>query len=491
MRSWLIILLMLISSKLFASNTQVITVAISSAPNNLNPFFSTDASSQNINRLVHRSLISINANMEYQCDACETFSSKMVGKKQVFTFKIKRDIKFQDGSSLMVDDIKKSWEYYANDKKIKSIFNKAFSSLENVNIIDSETVELVYKTFSLENLSNLTLLKLIKMKNESIVGCGNYFIKNSTPLEIEVETRLPNYPSFKFKIVKDETTLSLKLINKEIDLAVASMSPRKVTWLRSQKNILQVWERPSNNFIFMAVNHRNKLLSDLRLRKAISLLIPRDDILKYKLQNTAVLSLGMFSPSFVDMYEDGPKEEYNPEMAESLLAELGLGKNGKKLELKWIVSNNKASIEVAEVIQNYLEKASFKINLQIQEWGTYMNSYKAGKFDLLIGQWVGLTGPDMLNFVYHTKSSPPAGGNRTSYSNGKIDMILDQATVETNDKKRNELYKTAHREIKKNYASINLWHPNIVWVGSRCLKNVELTPTGSFELLPKVLKSCE
>jgi peptide/nickel transport system substrate-binding protein len=170
---------------------------------------------------------------------------------------------------------------------------------------------------------------------------------------------------------------------------------------------------------------------------------------------------------------------------------MGLGKNGKKIELKWIVSNNKASIEVAEVMQNYLEKAGFKINLQIQEWGTYMSSYKAGKFDLLIGQWVGLTGPDMLNFVYHSKSTPPAGGNRTSYSNKNIDMVLDQATVETNDKKRNELYKVAHREIKKNYASINLWHPNIVWVGSRCLKNVELTPTGSFELLPKVLKSCE
>jgi peptide/nickel transport system substrate-binding protein len=244
---------MLISSKLYASNAQVLTVAISSAPNNLNPFFSTDASSQNINRLVHRSLISINSKMEYQCDACETFTSKMVGKKQVFTFKIKPDLKFQDGSSLLVEDIKQSWDYYANDKKIKSVFNKAFSSLESVNIIDSKTVELVYKNFSLENLSNLTLLKLLKIKDEKIIGCGDYFIKNATPLEIEVQTNRQGYPNFKFKIVKDETTLSLKLINKEVDLAVATMSPRKVAWLRSRKNILQVWERPSNNFIFMAV----------------------------------------------------------------------------------------------------------------------------------------------------------------------------------------------------------------------------------------------
>jgi peptide/nickel transport system substrate-binding protein len=174
-----------------------------------------------------------------------------------------------------------------------------------------------------------------------------------------------------------------------------------------------------------------------------------------------------------------------------LLTAAGYGTNGKKLEIDWKISNNKASIEVAEVIQNYFEKAGIVVNLSIQEWGTYMNSFKGGQFDVVVGQWVGFTGPYMLSFVYHSANIPPRGGNRTSYKNSIVDNLLDRATIETDSDKRIKLYKQAQRLITNDYAAINLWHPNIIWIGSPCLRHLELNPTGSFDTLPKVEKNCE
>ena len=249
----------------------------------------------------------------------------------------------------------------------------------------------------------------------------------------------------------------------------------------------------------MGLNLKKEIFQDIRVRKAISLLIPREDLLKYKLKNTAILSNGMFSPAFADLYTPKPVDAYDVNQARKLLSEAGykknnkglLEKNGKPFVIDWKVSNNKASIEVVEVMVHFLEQEGFTINLSIQEWGTYMSAFKAGKFDIIVAQWVGFTGPDMMSFVFHSKNIPPKGGNRTSYHNTEFDRTIDLATVETNATKRTKLYKDALEIVNNDYAYINLWHPNIIWIGNNCLKNLEIDSTGGFYPLEKLSKSHE
>ncbi|MBC7429485.1 MAG: ABC transporter substrate-binding protein [Bacteriovorax sp.] len=484
---------------------ETINVAISAAPNSMTPFYSTDANSQNINRLIHSSLVDFNDSMQFVCVACETFTDKMSTGKQIVTFKLRQDLTFSDGTKVSAADVKKSFEYFARDEKIKSTFIGTFESIENVNVIDDHTVEFVYKNFSLENVSNLSLLKIVKLKNGSreliepmdVIGCGEYVLKNIHPLEILVEPRKVGKPVLVFKVVKDETTLALKIINKEIDLSVANMSPRKIFWMKSRPGI-KVWNIPSANYQFMGINHKRDLFKDVRVRKAFSLLIPRDDLLKYKLKDTAVLSTGLFSPTFGEMYDKGDVEKYDVEAARKLLAEAGwkkskkgfLEKDGKQMEIDWKVSNNKASIEVVEVLQHFFEQEGMIVNVSIQEWGTYMAAFKTGKFDIVIGQWVGFTGPDILKYAFHSTNTPPKGGNRIGYNNPALDAVLDEATIETDPVKRTALYKHALQMVNSDYGYINLWHPNIIWIGRSCLSDIKLESSGSFYPLKTLEKNC-
>ncbi len=82
----------LLSVLAHGKSQEKINIAISAAPNNLNPFFSTDANSQNINRLVHKSLIDFNQKMQFECKACRTYSESMVGSKQVLKFSLREDL---------------------------------------------------------------------------------------------------------------------------------------------------------------------------------------------------------------------------------------------------------------------------------------------------------------------------------------------------------------------------------------------------------------
>lgn len=482
-----------------------INIAISATPTSLAPFYSTDANAQNINRLVHSALVDFNDKMQSVCLACESFKETLRSEKHIITFTLKKNLTFTDAQEVTAQDVKNSFEYFARNQQINSTFMGSFESIENVNVLDKLTVEFIYKNFSLENLSNLSLLKILKLKDpkkatvetDDIIGSGDYYIKSQLPLEIVIAPRNSSKPTLVFKVVKDETTLALKLINKEIDLSVANMSPRKVFWLKSQPGI-SVWQLPSGNYQFMGLNQKREIFQDIKVRKAMSLLLPRKEILEHKLKNTAVLSVGMFSPAFGNLYESVEVERNDKELARQLLKEAGwiknknglLEKNGKLFEIDWKVSNNKASIEVVEVLQHFLQKEGMIVNVSIQEWGTYMSSFKGGKFDIVVGQWIGFTGPDMLKFVFHSTNVPPKGGNRVGYNNPMVDSLLDKATVETNEEKRTTLYKQALKMINSDYAAINLWHPNIIWIGRSCLSDIKLQATGSFTPLTTLEKNC-
>ena len=481
-----------------------IRVAMSSTPTSLVPFYSTDANSQNINRLTHCALVDMNSEMLHECRACSSFFEKFVGNKHIITFKLKGGLSFSDGSPVSASDVVSSWQYFAKDATINSSFMGSFASIESVRALNQEMVEITFSEFSLENLSNLALLKIVKLKNgvkknldiNEVLGCGRYRVESVSPLEIKILPREKKNVPMIFKVVKDETTLALKLINKEIDLSVASISPRKMIWLEENSRELKIYKRPSSNYLFMGLNQTKETLKPLKFREALSLLIPREKLLKYKLKNSAVLARGMFSPAFTEMYEALPLDDYNPTKAQKIFSELGyrlnknggLEKNGKKLSLEWIVSNNKSSIEMAETIMHEFNRAGINIELNVMEWSSFMNSFKSGRFDLVVSQWIGFSGPDMLRFVFHSKNIPPAGGNRIHYDNPQFDRLIDEASVQRDSKKRLDLYKKAHRIVMADRPYINLWHPNIVWIANRCVDNIKLDPIGGFDALLDVVK---
>lgn len=484
-----------------------LNVAISSAPNNLNPFFSTDANSQNINRLVHITLTDFNKSMKFSCRLCKSYSERVEGGKHIISFLLRDDVFFWDGTLVTASDVKNSVEYYANDADIKSIFRFAFGKISDVRIIDKNSVELVYDKFSLENLSNLALLKILKIKKvkgqkigvPEIIGAGPYKYEKILPLRVDLTpARGQNLKKLSFKVVKDETTLALKILNEEIDISLANISPRKLFWLKKQKSGLAFDEIQSSNYVYMGINHRDDLLKDRQIRKAIAHLIPREDILKYKLKDTAVISNGFMSKAFSSYYRDLKFDEFDPVKSNQILSQLGYKKNsdgfyekdGKVLKLDWKVSNNSATVELVRTIKSYLNKNGIDLDVTTMEWGTFMKSVKTGNFDIMIGRWVGFTGPDIMNYVFHSKSLPPKGANRGAYINKELDEILDKAEAEVEEKNRADLYAKAQQILNQDYAYVNLWHPKIIWIRRKCLGDLSPWPNGSFLPLLEVKPKC-
>ena len=485
-----------------------IKLAVSSAPSNLSPFYATDANSQNINRLVHITLTDFSNEMSFTCRFCESYEERMDGKKHIIKFKLKQNVKFWDGEVVSAKDVYNSWKYFTDKEAINSKFGYGLSRITDVKIINDFEVELIYKGFNPDNISDLALLKIVKIKKEDIksnisyekvIGAGPYRIKRESELEVVLEPLVEGKPELIFKVVKDETTLALKLINKEIDLSLASISPRKLFWLKENVKGIDFHNVEGTNLIYMGINHKNEFLSELKVRKAISLLIPREKIIKYKLKGTATPASSFFSKSFTAMFIENGADKYNQEESSKLFEQAGFkknangfwAKNGKELALTFRVSNNKNTIETVETMKDYLKKGGVSVTVSVQEWGTFYRNLKQGNFDLVIGQWVGFTGPAILRFVFHSGSIPPNGANRGFFVNKEFDSYIDKATIEQNETKRNNYYKQALEISNREYSYINLWHPNIIWIGRSCIKNIDVQPNGSFLPLLDMVNDCE
>lgn len=503
--STLAILLLSLTFPLAQARSAELVVGLSSAPSNLSPFFATDANSQNINRLLYLTLTDFGRDMDFVCRACVSYEEKFVGPKHVLRFKLRTDLKFWDGTPIKAQDVIRSWEIFSNEESPKSIFRFAFKKIESFKALGDYELELIYPSYSADNISDLALLKILKIKAgandfalENLIGSGPYSLQSFSSLGVVIAPAFDKTKdALNFKVVKDETTLALKMMNKEIDLSVAQLSPRKIDWIENNVDHLNIIGERGTNYIYVGINHRNKHLGKLEFRQALDLMIPREKLVKYKMKDTAVLANGLFSPSFTSLYESQLKpSEYNPEKARELLRSIGyewvggaLTFNKEPVRLDWKISNNKAAEEVVDAISDEFTKNGIAMKKTVQEWGTFMHSMKTGQFDLVMSQWVGFTGPGMLSYVFASQSFPPAGANRGYFENKELDQLLAAASGPMTKEQRLLNYRKANAIAVKDRAYLSLWHPDIIWIARNCLKGVSPYPNGNFLPLLEIQSS--
>jgi len=91
--------------------------------------------------------------------------------------------------------------------------------------------------------------------------------------------------------------------------------------------------------------------------------------------------------------------------------------------------------------------------------------------------------PDIFDTAFHSRNFPPAGRNRSFYSNPRVDSLIDQARRETDQDVRKKLYAEIQEILAKDVPSVNLWYLNNVVVHGRRLRDVTLSPSGNYDFL--------
>jgi peptide/nickel transport system substrate-binding protein len=284
----------------------------------------------------------------------------------------------------------------------------------------------------------------------------------------------PHYSKLIIRTIEDPTTRFLALIGGDIDILFNALSPSRIEQ-SLQEPRLRVYRQTGTTFQYLGFNLRLPKFKDVRVRRALALAIDRESIIQHKLRGYAQIATSFLPPRNPFHNPNLPPINYNLSEAKKLLKEAKV----ENLEVEIKSSSDRDVLSYLLVIQESWEKIGVKVKIRPFEFGTFFSDVQQGNFEMFSLRWTGVTEPDLMNKVFHSREFPP-GRNRVFYSNPEVDQLLDQAFVEANELKRKQFYDRIQSMISKDLPYIPLWYPDNVVVGQRIIRNFDIDAAGAW-----------
>ncbi|MCL4439208.1 MAG: ABC transporter substrate-binding protein [Firmicutes bacterium] len=461
------------------SDTLIIGMAMDLAT--LDPAVSMDNASWKItypcyDRLVKYKTENGKGSTEVEPMAAESWQVSPDGKE--WTFTLRKDIKFHDGSPLNAQAVKFSF-----DRVLKMAKGPAdyFPTLASVDVVDDNTVKFTLKAafppflYTLAtNAGSIINPKVMEHEKDGDMASGwlGEHTMGSGPYQLVEWNReqhlklaaVDNYwggqPALKTiltKIVKDPSAQRLQLENGDIDIAegipVDQLEP-----LEGNQDI-KILENPSLLVNYVYLNNKKKPLDNSKVRQALNYAVDYDGMIKGVMQGNATQVKGPIPQGLWGHDPNVKQYKLDLDKAKQLLAEAGYPQG---FTLKLLYSDYKPWWEQeALTIQDNLSKIGVKVELEKLAWATLRDKVDRADFDICLGVWSpDYADPHMFMNYWFDSNNHGLAGNRAFYKNDQVDQLLREAARISDQKKRTELYRQAQDIVMEEAPYILLFQNN-------------------------------
>lgn len=193
---------------------------------------------------------------------------------------------------------------------------------------------------------------------------------------------------------------------------------------------------------YYMLNTTRKPLNDVRVRKALSLALDREEICS-KIMGAGEIPAYSLVPPGMEGYEGQTCAAEDPEEARRLLAEAGYpeGKGFPRMDI--LYNTDEAHQSVAELIRKQWQRElGIQIKTRNEEWASYLSSHRQMKYNVSRRGWIG-DYADPSTFL----DMMVTGGeqNNTGWSNAEYDRMIKAAAQEADPEKRMQIFRQSER----------------------------------------------
>ncbi len=471
-------------------------IALPSPPQTLNAWSDTSTWTIITLDMIYEPLATTDPDGKYIPWLAESWEASPDGK--VWTIKLRKDVKWQDGKPFTAEDVKFTFEYFKKDVTAKR-GHSDMDYLDHVEVVDDHTVKLhltepfvaVVNTM----LTNPILPKHIwepivskdgfvaskyEPKLSEVVGTGPFKVVEYKTNEYVKLVANENYwkgaPAVKnvvIQFVKEGDTQVLMIKKGEIDAAIhLAINPAVEKDLKAAGVKVHRYLRPY--FYHWGFNLKHFPFTEKKFRKAMAYAINLTEIVEIaRLGAGEPGSYGVMPAVWKDWYceEAGKMYSYNPEKAKQLLDELGWvdkdndgireTPDGKDVAFEiYPPSYDPARVRAAEMIRDYLKEIGVKVTVQVGDWkGVVWPGIKAHKFDsFILGAGPTEPDPDWMRLRFKTNAS----ANYYELSDPELDQLLEEQAVTLDVAKRKELACKIQLKLADLLPLITLYYPVII-----------------------------
>lgn len=369
----------------------------------LNPYECESEVNKSISMLLFDPLF--NVNNDFSTTAVIAESSSFANKNKL-SVKIKNGLTFTDGSAITAQDIVYSFVL----AKRSELYSPLLLNISDASADGNGSVVFTLKTADPYAAANLTF-PIIKANSDKDtnssddysaavpVGSGRYQLltENENRKLIVNQNRLGGYyPEYKQIGLKDitETSAVTSLFElNQIDFYTESFSEGAYKRYTGASTAFD-----TTNFVYLGINSDSNILKDPAVRRAISLLIDRNNISSVAFADFAKATSTPFHPSFY-----GTKGcsmipvKHDKDASIELLERAGFNTFNSagvryspisgQLQLRLAVNKeNGFKLAMARNIQQTLAEADIKVVLKEYSYNSYVNVVKEGAYELYIGE---------------------------------------------------------------------------------------------------------
>lgn len=217
---------------------------------------------------------------------------------------------------------------------------------------------------------------------------------------------------------------------------------------------------------YYRINTNKYPLNNINFRKALSLAIDRELIVKSILKGNQKISYS-FTPPDENGYNPKTKLDFNPIKAKEFLEKSGYDVNNPPLEI--LYNTSEGHQKIAQAIQEMWKKnLGLNVVLTNVDWKVYLTRETQGEFDISRAGWIG-DYPDPFTFLDMMVTN--RGNNKTGWSNSEFDNILKNAASQISTSDRYNLYEKAEKILIDELPVIPLYTYTRTYLLSQRVKN--------------------
>ncbi|MDD6089027.1 MAG: peptide-binding protein [Desulfovibrionaceae bacterium] len=473
-------------------------------PSNLIPYLSSDSASHEIADLLYIAPLRYDKNLRIEPYAAQSYEILDEGRR--IRFRLRDGLLWEDGQPLTADDVEFTYRLMI-DPRTPTPYADDFLAVSEFRKIDRLTFEVVYNTVYARALQTWMQAILPKhcLEGQDIrttrfarnpVGAGPFRLRewnSGSALRLEASPTYfqgrPRINTVVYRIIPDGATMFLELRARNLDLM--NLSPRQAlrqTTGSFWEKAFQKYEYLSSVYTFLGFNMTHPFFQDVRIRRALSMAISRQDIIDGVLMGKGIAANGPYKPGS-EFYNNGiAPVSQNIAEARRLLEECGwhdtdhdgiLDRDGHPFSFTILTNQgNEQRILTAVIIQNQWKKIGVSVKIRTVEWAAFIRDFiNEGRFDAVILGWTIGQDPDLYS-VWHSSAARKGGLNFTRYTNPEIDTLLEQGRSVFSAQQRKLLYDRFQEILNEEQPYCFLYVPLALPIVSSRFSNIEPAPAG-------------
>ena len=424
-------------------------------------------------------------------------------------FKLRKGVKFHDGSELTAEDVAFSIDRVAQIPNSPGPFVAYTKAIVGKQIVDPYTIR--FKTAAPHPLmpNDLSTIYIVSKKvatgattedfnsGKATIGSGRFrFVRYASGDRVELARNdaywgdKVAWDKVQFKIIKNEAARVAALLSGDVD-AIENVPTQDLARIRKDPKFTTT-SKISHRVIYFNFDHLDRVspfitgkdgkplaknpLQDLRVRRAISKAINRPAIAERVMEGQADPSGQLVSEKLFGHVPGLKAEPYDPEGAKKLLAEAGYP-DGFNLTIHGPSGRYVNDEKIVQAVAQMLSRIGIGAKVETAPMAPYSARASKQEFSFHMVGWGASTGEasSPLRSLLATFNRDKGLGavNWGRYGNTKVDYVIEQALQQVDDDNRRAMLQQATKLSMEDLGIMPIHFQYTIWATK---KGVAYTP---------------